>query len=105
MREKLIEKYLRLEVEKLGGLCKKWNCEGWNGVPDRIVLFPYGKIYFIELKKTGARPRALQEYRHQQLEKLGFTVLVLDSTLSIDEFIESVTFFTCTKPKDKELSN
>ena len=38
--EKEIERKLRLMVVKHGGLCLKWVCPGWSGVPDRIVLMP-----------------------------------------------------------------
>ena len=43
--EKDIERKLVDMVKRHGGLCLKWVCPGWSGVPDRIVLLPPGKIF------------------------------------------------------------
>jgi hypothetical protein len=51
--EKDIEQTLVKMVRKRGGLCLKWVCPGWAGVPDRIVLLPGGKIIFVELKRPS----------------------------------------------------
>lgn len=74
--EKEIERKFRLEVTKLGGLCLKWVCPGWAGVPDRIVLLPGGRIVFVELKRPkGGRIGPLQAYWRRKLHDLGFMVL------------------------------
>ena len=75
--EKEIERKLRILVEKnLGGLCLKWVCPGWSGVPDRILLFPGGKVYFVELKRPKkGKVDPLQIWWKRRLEGLGFTVL------------------------------
>ena len=50
--EKEIERKLKTLVEgKLRGRCLKWVCPGWSGVPDRILLLPGGRVYFVELKR------------------------------------------------------
>jgi hypothetical protein len=74
--EKEIERKLKILVEgKLGGLCLKWVCPGWSGVPDRILLLPGGRIYFVELKRPkGGRVDPLQAWWKRRLENLGFTV-------------------------------
>lgn len=41
---------------------------GW---PDRMFISPYGHTFFIEFKRPGARPDALQAYRIQQLQDRG----------------------------------
>lgn len=46
MREKEIEKKLTLEVKKRGGLAVKFVSPGFDGMPDRIVLMPEGKMAF-----------------------------------------------------------
>ena len=43
MREKYIEQRLRQEVRRRGGLCEKW-VSGTAGWPDRIIIFPDGKV-------------------------------------------------------------
>ena len=74
--EKEIERKLKVMVEgKLGGLCLKWVCPGWRGVPDRILLFPGGRVYFVELKRPkGGKVDPLQTWWRRKLEGLGFTV-------------------------------
>ena len=74
--EKEIERKLKILVEgKLGGLCLKWVCPGWSGVPDRILLFPGGRVYFVELKRPkGGKVEPLQTWWKRRLEGLGFTV-------------------------------
>lgn len=74
--EKEIEQKLKRVVEeRLGGLCLKWVCPGWSGVPDRILLFPGGRVYFVELKRPkGGKVGALQKWWQRRLGGLGFTV-------------------------------
>ena len=77
--ERDIEQALIRAVRKSGGLCLKWVSPGWDGAPDRICLWPGGRILFAELKKPGGKPRPLQERREAQLRELGFEVAVVDS--------------------------
>lgn len=72
--EKDIEKALRKMVESHGGVCLKWVCPGWSGVPDRIILLPRGRILFVETKRPkGGQISALQHWWRQKLQVLGFT--------------------------------
>lgn len=79
--EKEIERKLKILVEgKLGGLCLKWVCPGWSGVPDRILLLPGGKVYFVELKRPkGGKVSELQQWWKRKLQGLGFTIWHIDS--------------------------
>lgn len=71
--EKEIEKKLRRQVEARGGLCLKWVCPGWSGVPDRIVLLPGGRLCFVETKKpSGGVLSKLQKWWAVKLGALGF---------------------------------
>lgn len=79
MREKDIENTLIRQIRKSGGLCLKFVSPGWSGAPDRLCLWPGGRIMFVELKKPGGKPRPLQEKRLQQLLELGFEVGVVSS--------------------------
>ena len=83
MREKTVEQNLVRAVRAAGGLCPKWVSPGLDGVPDRIVLLPGGRIAFAELKAPGKKPRPLQEKRIGQLRGLGFPVYVIDSAEQI----------------------
>ena len=90
MKEKQIEKRLKKEVEKIGGLSLKFTSPGMAGVPDRLVLLPKGRIAFVELKAPGKILRPLQLKRKEQLEVLGFKVYVIDSYKKIDEFTQEM---------------
>ena len=90
MREKQIEKKLITEVKKRGGICPKWVSPGFDGVPDRIVLLPYGKFAFVEVKAPGEKPRPLQVSRHKLLRRLGFHVYVLDNESEIGGMIDEI---------------
>ena len=71
--EKDIETKLRKMVEAHGGLCLKWVCPGWSGVPDRIVLLPGGRVMFVETKRPkGGKLEALQIWWRKRLQGLGF---------------------------------
>ena len=89
MREKVIEQRLVSEVKRRGGLCEKWT-SGTIGWPDRILLFPDGKIGFVEVKAPGKKPRPIQLHRHAALRKLGFPVYVLDSIQAIGGVIDGI---------------
>lgn len=91
MLEKLIEKKLVKEVEKRKGLCLKLVCLGFFGMPDRMLLLPYGKIGFVEVKTPGKKPRTLQLKRHEQLRKLGFKVYVLDTLEEIGGIVDEIS--------------
>ncbi|MCI8918486.1 MAG: VRR-NUC domain-containing protein [Eubacterium sp.] len=90
MREKDIERKLIKEVKKAGGICPKWVSPGFDGIPDRIVLFPGGKVGFVEVKALGKKPRPLQQSRHAMLRRLGFKVYVLDSTEQIGGIVDGI---------------
>ena len=91
MLEKEIEKELCQRVRnELGGLALKFVSPGWSGVPDRIVLVPAGRIYFIETKAPGKKLRKLQEYVCGQISRLGFTVLRIDTKERVEDFLREV---------------
>lgn len=72
--EKDIERSLVDTVKRHGGLCLKWVCPGWSGVPDRIVLIPEGRVMFVELKRPkGGRLSELQKWWGKKLVDLGFS--------------------------------
>lgn len=92
VREKEIETYLRVQVKKAGGKAYKFESPGNDGVPDRIVVFPLNRIYFVELKAPGKKPRPLQLKQMRDLMNFGCRVSVLDSIDAVNEFIERVGY-------------
>lgn len=89
IRERDVETSLIREIRKQGGLCWKFISPGVDGVPDRICLWPGGRIAFAEVKRPGAKPRPLQVRRAEQLRELGFTVAVIDSPEEAEKFARS----------------
>ena len=78
--EKEIEKKLVNVVKHHGGLCLKWVCPGWSGVPDRIVLLPGGKVIFVELKRPkGGVVSHRQKWWANKLRVLGFEHYYIDN--------------------------
>ena len=90
MREKEIEKKLTQMVKKAGGICPKLVSPGFDGMPDRMVLLPNGKIGFVEVKATGEKPRPLQFSRHRLLRRLGLLVYVLDDAEQIGGMLDEI---------------
>ena len=90
MREKQIEQKLVRAVKNMGGIAPKLVSPGFDGMPDRIVLLPGGRMAFVEVKAPGKVPRPLQEARHRMLRKLGFKVYVLDDAGQIGEIFDEI---------------
>lgn len=90
MREKDVEIYLRDEVRKAGGKAYKFESPGNDGVPDRLVIFPGNRIYFVELKAQGKKPRPLQIKQMRDLASFGCDVRVIDSIELVDQFLKEV---------------
>ena len=90
MREVTIEKKLIAAVKNMGGICPKWVSPGFDGMPDRIVLLPKGRIGFVEVKAPGEKPRPLQIARHQLLQRLGFRVFVLDDPQQTGGILDAI---------------
>lgn len=85
--EKVIERKLVEYVKKEGGLCIKLLTSQYIGLPDRLCLFPNGKLVFVELKSTGQKPRKIQLFVHNKLRSLGFRVEVIDSVIDINKVV------------------
>ena len=90
MREKTVEQRLVKAVKNRGGICPKLVCPGFDGMPDRLVLLPDGKVGFVEVKAPGEKPRPLQVSRHNLLRGLGFQVFTLDDITAIPRMLDEI---------------
>ena len=90
LRESYVERKLTTEAKKRGGLAVKFVSPGFDGVPDRLVLFPGGKVAFVELKAPGKKMRPLQVRRAGQLRMLGFRVYCIDRTDMIGGVLDEI---------------
>lgn len=90
MREETTEQKLTLMVKAAGGIAPKFVSPGYDGMPDRIVLLPGGRMAFVEVKAPGKEPRPLQVTRHKLLRRLGFKVYVLDRPEQIGGILDEI---------------
>lgn len=86
MTESELERILVHEVRKDGGRAYKWVSPGNDGVPDRIVFFPGGKVYFVELKTEKGRVSAQQKIQLRRLEELGQKAVIVKGMAGLIEF-------------------
>ena len=90
MREKYIEQRLVKAVKAAGGMALKFISPSLAGMPDRLVLLPESKMAFVEVKRSGMKPRPLQIRRHEILRRLGFKVYVLDEQQQIEVILNEI---------------
>ena len=98
MLERDVEKWLGERVKELGGLYYKFVSPGNDGVPDRIVILPEGRIYFVELKTENGRLSPIQEYQIRCLKMRGIDVVVIKG---IDEARRWLSGIQATQLSDK----
>lgn len=87
MLEKTVEKYFVEQVEAHGGMQRKLAYVNRRNANDRLVIFPGGKISFVELKKPGKAARIGQQREHDRLRAMSCDVWVIDTLTGVDEFI------------------
>lgn len=100
MRENEVEKYLLTRIKTMGGRVIKLNSSSMRGLPDRMILLPKGRIYFVELKAPGKTPRPLQAAVIKSMIDMGFEVLVIDTKEKVGEFINGIQ--TSSIPTDSD---
>lgn len=88
--EKVVERKLVEYTTLNGGMCIKLLSFHLLGLPDRLCIFPKGKIVFVETKTTKQKPRPIQLFMHDKIRKLGFRVEVADTVDRVAEIIEDV---------------
>ncbi len=89
-RERDVEKWLCNQVKKLGGHAYKFVSPGCDGVPDRIIILPGGRVYFVELKTDKGQPSLIQEWQMRFLSDLGCDVRLIRGMDEARVFIEEV---------------
>jgi hypothetical protein len=86
--ERNIERKLVRGVKAMGGIAYKWVSPGNTGVPDRIVIFPDGKIEFVELKTETNKPTPLQTAQMKRLQHMNCVVYVLRGETAVNEYLD-----------------
>lgn len=91
MREHEIEAYLTAQVAKAGGETRKVQWIGRRGAPDRLVMLPNpARVFWVELKQPGEKPRPNQVREHERLMAFGMRVVVIDSLEGVDELLKGL---------------
>jgi len=90
MSEKQIEARLMQGVKARGGLCLKFVSPGRPGVPDRIVITPDGRVYFVEIKTEIGRLAKIQRWILTEMQRRNAEVRVIHGAEEVMNFIEEV---------------
>jgi hypothetical protein len=84
-----IEKHLIKSVKSMGGRAIKLN-PLWNiGIPDRMILLPGSRIYFIELKDRSKVSKA-QKIWISWLINCGFDARVIRGRKELTVFLKEI---------------
>ena len=88
--EKDVEAYLCKKVKSLKGIPYKFTSPARRAAPDRLCVFPYSTIAFVEVKRPGKRPTPLQQKELNDLKNLGHIAVWVDSKEAVNHFIRLV---------------
>lgn len=89
-KEKNVEAYLVKEIHKLGGKAYKFVSPAHRSVPDRIILMPNGRLWFVEVKRSGGKLTPLQEQELDRLEAYGQKTFICYGRDGVDHFLRNV---------------
>ena len=90
MRERDIEKWLKSRIEGMGGEFWKFTSPGRDGVPDRIAIFPDGRLVFVELKSEHGTLKELQKRQIRRLWMMHQQVCVVYGKAGATEFLRDM---------------
>ena len=83
--KRIVEDYLKREVEKRGGLCVKFVPDHFAGFPDRELYMPHGVHLLVETKAPHVKGvDKLQAIVHRRLRRLGHRVEVCHNREQVD---------------------
>lgn len=89
MKESTVEYKYRDAIKRKGGLCIKLIAVSFTGLPDRLILLPGARIWFVEFKYGRGKLSPRQIVIKGILERLGFEVKVINE-LNVDQEIETI---------------
>jgi hypothetical protein len=91
MQEREVEQFLRDKCKEAGLLCWKMQSLSIRGFPDRMVVCPDGRIYFVEVKGDGGRLSQLQKVVIDRLRSNKCNVFVVTGIESVKAFLSYVS--------------
>lgn len=91
VKERKAETLLDKEIQKMGGITRKWVNPFHIGVTDRIVIVPMIPFtIFVETKSADGRLSAVQVREHRRLEMHGATVFTVYGEVGVLRLIEEL---------------
>ena len=90
LTESEIEQKMKDAVKARDGLFIKFVSPSTRGVPDRIVITPDGRVYFVELKKEGGSLSPIQRYMHGVFRRHNVEVYTLTGLQECLDFVRGV---------------
>lgn len=85
--EGIVERYLKKQVEMIGGFTYKLEHSGRVGAPDRCCVFPGGIIVFVECKSDKGKTSSMQDRELLRIRNLGHKTWVVDTKIMVDALI------------------
>ena len=86
--ESHLEKMLNDGGRRAGGMSFKM-APTTSGLPDRMVLWPGGRIELVELKTEKGKTRRIQEIWHYRMAELGTEVIVVRGISGVQDYLAS----------------
>ena len=93
MLEKQIEAKVCEYAKQKNLLVYKFTSPNRMAVPDRMVVAPNGRVFFIEFKREGQKPTPAQEREHERLRGHNVKVYVVDNVEEGLEIINMIALF------------
>lgn len=90
MLEKEIEDRVCKYARERGFLAYKFTSPNRAAVPDRMFVHPAGLVFFIEFKRSGAKPTPQQEREHIRLRESHVPVYVIDDVSAGKQLIDQI---------------
>lgn len=88
--EAVVEEELRLAIKAAGGLCIKLPAILYRGIPDRLVLLPRARIFFVELKRAKKGRGSVHQDRFKEtLCSLGFPCVTILGRPDLETFVRN----------------
>lgn len=90
MLEAKVEQHFVDCAKARGGEVRKIQYIGRRGAPDRLLVLPWNRVFFVELKRPDGKAEDHQLREHARLRRIGADVRVLDTIELVDAFFKEV---------------
>lgn len=82
------ERDLADAVKEAGGLAIKLPASLYRGIPDRLLLLPGGRVFFVELKRLRGKPSVHQVRFRKILLHLGMNHDIIEGPEQLQAWID-----------------